>query len=909
MIFPNPLLEICNRLSSQISGNDQESHSLIVKVAGVLWATGADSESINQILRLVVRSYECGGRRAVSGMIKGWSNAIRSLMSRGAFDTSVVGHCKQARNCRRSLRKLGATAVEINEIIDLYDGRCGIPPILLLPAYWRILLPGASKDVFIRVVPLSNLGRACPLADKEKCEESEKSFFKVTGKVPSFVFDLRELGRRYGELCRGSPPGSRISLNAHAEYSTSREDGGKMGLFIRGMVDNYLLQTIDQLVPEKPTRDLVDVLGNLVLKRDDWREGTPITDVMYPGLGQGGGGLDGRLGLFGLDAAIRDLHAKMPGCVMSDAPYLTFGPFIPNISFEGTLPSRVHTLAEEGYKGRVITIVRLSVSIIQSVARHFLDAPMRTDKAVQIGLLSKVKLYDFMVHMNGGRKGVVEFNHPSVFLRTALSADLTTATDTPPREGSRSLLTGFSELVSGLNQMRFIQFAIEVGCSPRGFESRFLPNGYVHNCGIPMGEGLSGTYLNVMSGVVRCILVDFMDYFDFYVGTSIEDASEFSRDHMTMIQDYLDHVEFDDFQDSSSQSGDDLIFMSHFPPAEIRRFLILLYTILGEVPSESTFYSSEFYGTFTEEAIIRNDISLGWVFIDCIKPRLYSHRDKEGVAPILSHISQITGQLRYVDDDDYISRVCDVVDVIIHSNVQIWERVHRYNLVPAFPPWLGGLDHPHQLMEGLEVDIPLVDRELVRKLLLCDLEELWSIKYSWATDDLPEDEDAREIRETLIRVFNVFQELPVGNDEDNEIIDLHTYSEDMLLDQGLFPSYNTYRSELVLVKQQLGLANLDEIAEIVANGLRFLQSTENDAVLSMNPLIRLRNRREFLLSRTRGLDADGHEFMWSDIKSLNWRLTSSFRGKFVICDTFLDLLDLKDLPSLLIASPTFVEWG
>jgi hypothetical protein len=685
-------------------------------------------------------------------MIKGWSNAIRSLMARNHYDTSTVGYCKRARNCSFALRSLGASQDEINEIIESYDTISGIPPILLLEPYWRILLGCPSLDLFRRVIPLSNLGRACPPADRVKCEESEIKFFETTGRIPEFQFDLTHVGSEYGKLCRGCPPQSRIQINSHASYSFPRGFGGKWGEFCHHVIDGYLPQVVGDLVPTRPSADLFDCLGHVVLLASDWDPAAPITDVMYPHLG-GSGGVDRRLGHFSLDWAIRSLHSEFPDCVMSDAPFLTFGPFIPNLCFDGTLPSRVSTLAEEGFKARVITIVKLSVSIIECVARYFLDPPMRTEVNVKIGLLSKVKLYDFLVHLNAGqRQGVVSYQRPSVFLRTALSADLTTATDTPYRNAPLSLLRGFVREISTSRHLRFLEFAIEVGCSPRGFESRFRPPDYVHRCGIMMGEGLSGTYLNVNSAVVRAVLHDFMDQFDFYHGFSVQDARTFVLGHQEMIQDYLWTVDLSSFGDNSTQSGDDLVEFSHSDPAEVRRYLILLYVIFGNEPSENTFYSSESYATFTEEAAIRHRETLGWVFIDCIKPRLYSFTSEEGVSPILSHISQITRSLAYMDDEDYVLRVCDVVDAIIENNRQIRDRMNRYHLVPGFPPELGGLDHPIQLIDGMEVDVPLEDRSMVVKLLTCTMEELWEVKYSWASEDLPDDDDAREIREVLTYV-------------------------------------------------------------------------------------------------------------------------------------------------------------
>jgi hypothetical protein len=290
-----------------------------------------------------------------------------------------------------ALRSLGANQDEVDHVVSTYDSVCGIPPIILMTPYWRILLPNPPLDLVQRVGPLSNLGRACPVADRNKCVESELAFYETTGKIPAFQFDLTHVGSEYGKLCRKCPSESRIQINNHSSYDFFRSLGGKWSEFCHYVVDEYLFLTVGDLVPTKPSANLVDCLGNLVLFAKDWDPSVPITSVMYPLMG-GTDGIDRRLGLFTLDWAIRRLHMEFPDCVYTDAPFLTFGPFIPNLCFDGELPSRVCTLEEEGFKARVITIIKLCVAVIECVARYFLDPPMRTEKSVKIGLLSKVKL-------------------------------------------------------------------------------------------------------------------------------------------------------------------------------------------------------------------------------------------------------------------------------------------------------------------------------------------------------------------------------------------------------------------------------------------------------------------------------------------------------------------------------------
>jgi hypothetical protein len=213
-------------------------------------------------------------------------------------------------------------------------------------------------------------------------------------------------------------------------------------------------------------------------------------------------------------------------------------------------------------------------------------------------------------------------------------------------------------------------------------------------------------------------------------------------------------------------------------------------------------------------------------------------------------------------------------------------------------------------LDGTEHLIPEEDRSLVRKLLTCDLEDMFILKYSWAFDDLPQDNDAAEIRRILKYVYNIFVTLPEGSMDDPEFQELHTYPEEELVPRELFPSYNSYREELACVKNDLGLVNLDDLVSLITSGLKLriqLDSSSDDE--EVNPMIILRRRREFLISGTQTMEADPHEFTWSDIHSLDWRMKISYRGRVVSKDAFLLLVELDDLPSLSVSATTHVEGG
>lgn len=888
----------------------QQSHASWVCLLCALWSSGSSVDAIIEMKSLFMRAFLSSGLRGVSSLLKGWSNATRSILAVSDFDTTHVGYCKRAKNCRYALRKAGLTDLEIQTVIDRYDQRVGIPPFLLSHPFVRILLPEAPHDVYLRVVSLANIGRASPVADAAKCRDSEISFYSTTSRTWNWNFDFRSISRQYGQLChqRVAPPhSSRIELSSHSSFQFPRSLGGKNEEIRRAVMDSYLIKTVDDFVPEQPNSDLYDCLGNLVLRQSDWSIGEPITSVFYPSLrSEDGFGDDRRFGLFILDWAIRSLSEL--GMLDSSSPYVSIGSFCPILRFRGVLESRVSVLPEEGFKARVITITELCVSIVEIVARHFLDPFVRADRMVKIGLLSSVKLYDLMVEISTSRRGVDSFESPSFLHRSALSADLTTSTDTAYRSSISSILEGFCETCPFGHERNIIRLALDVCLSTRHFVSDLCPPNHEHRCGIMMGEAMSGVYLNVMSGIVRAILADFSDEFDHYDGTSVEDADQFILDHSDWIQLFLDNTRIRGFGHDSSQSGDDLIVFSQRHPDDLRRFLILLYRVMGLCPSESTFYSSELFATFTEEIAVKHRGTFGWVFIDAIKPRLFKPLDSSGISSVLSRIARLGNTCKYLRDPSQISRVSDAVDFMIESCPVIRDRVNRYRLVPSFPPALGGLGHPSRFLEGTEIDVPSVDRAVAVRISLCSDEELFKIKYSWAYEDL-DDENADLVRSILSRVYDAYANLPSGLDSDVVLHPYHTYTDEKILPRGIYPSHSCYIRDLSLRKKELGLASLDDIVVHVSSSVRLRLELDQTTTEELNPLVKLRRRREFLISRTADLVGDEHDFSWHTLNIVSYRFQASFQGTNVLMEEFLDLLDLTDLPSLSIPVQPFDWWA
>jgi hypothetical protein len=320
---------------------------------------------------------------------------------------------------------------------------------------------------------------------------------------------------------------------------------------------------------------------------------------------------------------------------------------------------------------------------------------------------------------------------------------------------------------------------------------------------------------------------------------------------------------------------------------------------MGLCPSESTFYSSESYATFTEEAAIRNDQSFGWTFIDSIKPRLYKPLDTNGIGSILSRINRIGNTCKYLHDENQILRICETVDFMIESCPVIRDRTRRYNLVPAFPPAFGGLGHPIRFISGFEFDIPLEDRASLVRLAFCSDEQFFNIKYSWALENL-QNEDAQYLRSVITRMYHLYCSLPEGLSTDVYIHSMHTYTDEIILSKEGAPSFSAYQRDLALVKRELGLASLDDMIIHVSSAMRLRLELEEAGEQELNPMIQLRNRREFLISKTQGLPGEGHDFSWRTLELVSYRSQSSYHGTNVLMEDFLDMLDLSDLTSLSI---------
>jgi len=885
------------------SRDDSHKHvqDTLSAIRATIVITGGDEKFVSEISELLGNVFIASGLRGFSSVIKGWSKAIRSLLSRNKFDTSNVGYCKLPCNARHDLRlKANCSEEQIDYIVKIYGDLCGIPPIIIHPIYIRVLLPDPCIQDFRNTLPLANIGRCSPPADGTKCEESLKDFFSTTSKQWDWSFDFDHITGQYSKLCTASVPSySRWESSSKASFDYPRGEGGKMGEVIDKVMNEFMLLTVGDLVPYKPSDDLYDIFGNIVLKLSDYDPGSPIFDSFYKEMSSGEA-LDDRFGLFGALWAVQDIYERYPDCVESNSEFHIIGYEPPCISFDGTIDSRISIIEEQGWKARITTNTPLSVTIIQVILRHIIDPFVQFDPLVKIGLLSKVKLYDLLVELNGQcRKGIID-DRPSIFWVSVESVDLTTATDSPQRESVNSVLWTFVSKLLPERMEPFYSFALDLAFSARDFGSGTPPH-WVHRNGIMMGEALSGVYLNVMSAIVRMCILIFKTRFSDYSGITVSDADEYIRQNQVRIQNWLNNELFTQFQSSSSQSGDDVIIFNYHNPFELSKYLILLYRIFGLQPSESTFYSSEYLGTFAEEFCVRFSTSNGWVFIDMIKPRLFLPGVlRDDLESVLSRISQITGMLKYQWKNlDLIYRVSNLVDDMIALNPVLSDRCWKYGLIKSLPSALGGLDHPIQLDPSWFLDFDQGELDFLVRLSSCTEQEFLLVKYSWAFDEDYLDDDSKFIRETMVLLYKSFNLLEKG-DIELGILPLQTYNESELMANSQITGHCAQQRDLNKIKASMGMASLDDIISSVVSSLRFKLRLHGDDMEKTNPMIRLRNRHEFLVSKSKELPDSGGTFEPWMVANISWRLKDTYKNICTQKTEFLQVLGLNNLPMLSI---------
>lgn len=693
------------------------------------------------------KTFLTSGEKGMATTIKRWSKATRVILAdeertrATAPPTTNCGYAKTARHwAYRMKTELSLKPEEIANIKQA-QGKREIPPPLMTKSLVKALGSNPTKKLLEALIPISNLARTQPPPGEPEVQETLKGFKRTIEEPERFPeIRVREfVSRTAREVFQAkrnqwSRDHSHWSVTNHACAESTRDMGGKRDEAKEAIIREFSGQPLWTLTNgEKPTAPLVDIFGRTVITPEDWGERGLgfIGELAYKEeFGHGDYPTpDQRLGHIGVLWAIKHLSStgsaeitsntwKYPGLWEKGVEiHYTLRP-------EGTtLRCRINPLQEEGWKVRVITMTELAASILGHVARHLIDPVLWSDPLLQVGLKVKVKLWTF-VHrnmkpwINGAQVDLLELND------TAVSVDLTTATDVPPRNKVRDTIEG---LLDGIDHPhdKFLRFATGLACSGRSFYmdrpiqgnvNSYVPN--QHNRGIMMGEPLSGIFLNTMSLTVRAMIGTILKRF----GTRLNpdwknpDLDQFIRNNTQEIQQMLEMDQPVPHQ-TSTQSGDDQVIFTNNPLVDIA--CRMAYRIFELEPSENTWYCSKRYALFTEEAALRTEDDPVWTYVDAPKPRVFA--DTQGNPdriPLLSKMSLLRNYLRYRVEDhgfsDTITQRClGLANLLLKRDTMVSDFCRRKRIPLGLPRSLGGIDHP----EGLNPDYAKLLEKPIQKYL------------------------------------------------------------------------------------------------------------------------------------------------------------------------------------------------
>lgn len=701
-----------------------DSYEFLQLEAALLLA-GCTQETVSE-MRLIVEqllSFSSGYQR-LGKSLKSWKSTLVSILAQNDHMVIHERHDNYRSRCivhhSHVLRRLGFSQDEISSCVQLH-GKRKIPPFMLDPALVGALKPNPGFDVLARLVPLVNISRTGPEGGRQECLAAVRGFSENVTRLPKWSFDYQ------GAICsmlqshhfRGSKR-SRWEVTEKASREFPRRLGGKTGEFVDSYVNSFRYEPVSSILDVVSTENLYDITGALVLRGSEYSLDDVFCEVAYPDIGVCTDQLiDSRLGHLGLFWALKELRST-PGIEFNaeeDFENLRRGKRPTLRIVNGSIDARVTPAPEPGLKVRIITITSFFIALIGSVSRHCVDdSIIEMDETIRIGLSSKVKLYDWLVLLNArNHTGVSSKTGNSLLFDLAVSVDLTTATDTPHRGSVVSVLQGVSDSIAHAHCHSLFQLGVDLVTAPRVFH---LPKETisVHNCGIMMGEGLAGIFLNVSSAFVRYSVREFMDGLQDYEGNSVAEADAFIQLNVPRIQRIIDTLKFDQ-PVVSIQSGDDV---SSFGFESISRYLVLVYRTFGFLPSEGSWYESKSFLTFTEEIALRTWDSNGWTFVDTVKPRLFRPLDSKGETAVCSRIKQIGDSLRYMGTHGLRDRIVTLVDRMIDSCPSLSRVIRTCSIPVGLPTWLGGLGHPIGDEPGYLLTLDQRYRDILYYLSECD---------------------------------------------------------------------------------------------------------------------------------------------------------------------------------------------
>jgi hypothetical protein len=836
---------------------DNSDESVLLKLALPLEAAwhqaGLSEVEIQETmlhLRKAMLSSTGNGVMLVANAIKVWQRVTRNILSnedpRRDDDHSILGSRMAHKNMHR-MRRLGLDESEIMDIVSTQQRR-RIPPFFWTKSLVRCL-SGKPKLVDVkRAISPASIGRAAPEGDGNVVKSSLLGFITDTENVREWSFDyskitstvLKALRVKVGRATHWEARGT-----SSREYSRGRD--GKRGETKDKIILDFMHLPLCSIVPDPPDQELLDILGNTVLWPENWDEFAPIGTVLYCKRGESLAiCVDHRFGQIGLLWSLLELRTfpSLEFTVDEDLPCLGEGRTPKIINVVGSLPSRVTAQPEEGWKVRIITITDFCVSLLGSMGRHLLDpALIELDPLLKIGLRSAVKLYDSLVFLNGGSHvGIAsdEVNH--IHFPWALSADLTTATGTPYRRCISSVFDGWMDSIPGDHPCyQFLKLTFTLASLDRDFE---MPKGFsspVHRCGIMMGEGLSGVFLNTFSLLVRAVgpalKRSFPEVFD------LRDDKEiglFLTENSRKFQEFLDNYDFEAGL-SSSQSGDDLF---RFGTEVCSPWIRMFYISGGFVPSSTTWFESRRYVTFCEEHAVRTEDSGGWTFVDSLKPRYFNIQSEAGPIAVCSRIRQITNTLKYRNDPEFTEKIIPLVNRMVRLTPEIQTTLDRYHIPAGLPAWLGGIDHPEGILSSFEIPA-----EYKRVLTYLNEAELDILLEEFLVGAL--DEPAETRNGPTLLLTSCFLSLTEINDV--SAIDCSTYINRSSIEVPARETGEKYRNYVERINRfyrSMGLTTIKDILDSVVSMLAIREAFEVDEYSppKISVKSRLRTRRKHLLS-------------------------------------------------------------
>lgn len=691
--------------------------TLSLPLESALVQAGLDDRECEEALCPLKTALRSGdqGVAVLATSVKRWQKVVRNILAREPPSRDDEDSILSSRVARRSLhrmKKLGLTEAEIDNIIST-QGRRRIPPFFWSKSLVRCLMSDPPFDTLKLLTAVACIGRTAPQGDVQQIKKSLDGFITNVEREEAETFDFSRITRTLlgGRTCP-VPVATFWDAPGRGSRSYPRSAGGKRGEARNEIYMEFMHLPISTILPDKPTGDVYDILGNIACHAVNWSEHHPIGHVLYADrkslrLNV----IDDRFGMIGLIWALLELRkvTTIEWEVDEDWPFFAAGrtPVISRVS--GSIESRVTAQPEEGWKVRIVTLTDFAVSLVGSTARHVCDPILLSiDPLIVIGLRSKVKLYDSLVHLNGFQHmGISSKENNLLHFSYGTSADLQTATDTPERSKIISIFAGWLDIIPNNHPFRsLIVLSIGLATMTREFQ---MPRGFrnpVHRCGIMMGEALSGILLNTASLIVRASVESLVISFPEIQHLRDDQINDFVSKRAADLQLFLDN-----FRPTtgwqSSQSGDDLFLMSFGLRSP---YLRVLYRMLGFQPSNTTWFESTQYVTFCEEHCLRTIDSNGWTFVDTVKPRLFNIDNPDPEA-VVSRIRQISSTLSYRKDRSLILKMIPLVNRMLVLCPEVLNTLSRYRIQAGLPSWLGGVDHPEGLLSEFELD------EFNRKLL------------------------------------------------------------------------------------------------------------------------------------------------------------------------------------------------